>query len=413
MCAAAANAQTVSQPASIGSNYGVFAGALNTDLRATTGSGVVRISVLGDSLSYCTALTCPTITGISSTLWVNLMRTYLQGKYGNAGSGMIPFRAHVDQNTTNPDLVASLTGGASQGCQINSLFQAGTGFGGDVSGGSCFYVGSAGAIFTLTSTSLNAASFRFIWQQCCNGVGANLKIDATDEGTVMHSPDGTCCTVTSSTVAAPGGLGSHTFTLTTAAVANPGMYMFYAEAITGANGVTIDNLSTGSARAEYYSAINTAQNGAGSSAAPTPTLSAPFVVWTPSITHTYFIIPIGTNDFIQSNVIASGGYLNALIADLMATYNVPASHILVVSPPYEGPFHTNNVQPNDQAAYRRSMESIATNNGVGYLNPCTVDSVWCSFTAANAAGYMLSDVTHMTGTGQTAWWTDIKKALGL
>lgn len=390
----------------------VFASALKSDLAVTTGSGIVRIAVLGDSLSYCTTVTCSGISGGPTSVWVDLMRTYLQTKYGNAGSGLIPFRDKVDENTTNPNIVASLTGGTSQGCPINSLFQVGTGFGGDVTGSSCFYIGGASP-WTLVSTSQSAASFRFVWQTCCNSAGSDLKIDAVDKGTIMNSTDGTCCTVTSSTVAATGGLGSHTFTLVTNTGTTNGQYMFYAEAITGNNGVAIDNLSMGGARMEFYSAINTAQNGAGSSAAPTPTLAAPFVVWTPAISHTYFIVMLGTNDFIQQNVTTSTGYLNALVSDLVTDYNVPASHILLLSPPYEGPFHTNNVQPNDQSAYTAAAQRVSSQYGSGYLNICLVDSNFCSYYKQNAAGYMTSDVTHMTQTGQNAWWADIKTALGL
>jgi hypothetical protein len=268
-------------------------------------SQAVNIVVLSDSFGICDYTNCGVGPTVSSNRYTEQLRINLQAQYGSHGTGMVPLVGVVGPTLNSEEWAVSGTWGT-----VNTLgpYQAAS-----VAGSSLVHL-SNGAVATFTS----AIPYDTINTYCMTNSSSgsiSVAIDGVSVGTACGSTtsSATARAITSSTAS----LGTHTATFTSTGDS----YIYAAEGTAGTTGVSVHNLSVGSAAAEWFGLAPSTQL-AFSDLIPTGTQGV--------------LTMLQTNEpGVGYSVASFTGAMNAIIAHEQALSSTNPPSVMMIVPPQD------------------------------------------------------------------------------
>lgn len=337
-----------------------------------SGTSVVNVLIFGDSLTRCYQTNCALGPNAQTSLWSWQLKTYLQGKYGNHGTGLIPIVSGFNTIDTGEWTENNPV------CGTGSCYALPSGLG--PSQAAPTPIGTLSGLTSGASVSMVAETgdhVRIYYAVCTDtGSGFTVSIDGNNQGTFGNATASGCQGAVVS-VAAPGGLGQHTLTITSL---GNNAYIYGAEWTSGNAGVSVHNMAVAAIRSEGFGS-NTATQLAFSDLIPG---------------HAYDIIALGTNDY--ENSIAIGTYQTYMQNIISHEKSVGAGNITVMTEPWVG----NSTSGPTQTQFQAAAQGLASANGVDYYNS---QSDFQSYSNEATNGWInTGDQVHLTDSGQTQWW---------
>jgi hypothetical protein len=305
---------------------------LTTLLQAlhNAGNQAVNIVVLSDSFGICDYTNCGVGPTASSNRYTEQLRINLQAQYGSHGTGMVPLVGVVGPTLNSEEWAVSGTWGTTNTLgpyQVASL-----------AGSSLVHL-SNGAVATFTSAIPYDTVNTYCMTNSASG-SLSVAIDGVSVGTA-------CSATTSSATAhavtsASASLGTHVTTFTSTGDS----YIYAAEGTAGTTGVSVHNLSVGSAAAEWFGLAPSAQL-AFSDLIPTGTQGVLTMLQTnePGVGYT-------VSSFTSA--------MNAIIAHEQALSSTAPPSVMMVVPPQD--------VITGLAPYTAAQVAISQSQNVAFLN---------------------------------------------
>ena len=355
--------------------------ALSSFQTALAAAGTTPVSVVwvGDSTSACSFADCLTAVYDPNNVAPMQVKNYLQGIYGNHGTGLIPISMSSINTTafTYPQNQWTVSGTGS--------LPTSTGFGPRQT---TPYVGytlaaMAGGSQTATIKGPGAATSVVIYgaTNTDSSVGCGVTLDGIAQTAFGGSTSGSYAAIATSYTTT--GTGAHTLVLTSPATGT--CYVYGAEFVSGTTGVSMHNLS----RSGH------ASNGYGNSTSDQlPWLSA---INSNSGPIGLVVISLGTNDANNSGTTTPTQFQtymqNIINAFRAANANVP----IILAQPWSNNFSSPSTHLTE-AQLTSSYATLITNNtNIALVN---MNTRWGSIATAQAAGMLsYSDGVHETDTG--------------
>jgi len=304
----------------------------------------INIVLLGDSQTICyNALTaCATGPAVDFNRWAEQLRITLQGMYGSHGTGMVPLVVNVTNLAVNAQywsISGSVTTSTILGpSQASSI----------ATGGSLVQMANAQvATFHSAAQYTTPIPFDHFNVYCATNASSGsiaVNIDGTGVGTACGTPTGSP-TAHVATFTAASGLGNHTVTLTSTGTS----YLYAGEGTAGTAGISVHNLGTASAAAEYFGTTVATQL-AFSDVIPGSTQLA--------------ILDLGTNDANSLFGYSTTSYSTAMQAIITHELTGLGASVLVVQPPVSNV--TSGVT--NWPLFTAALTTVVNANAVSYVN---------------------------------------------
>ena len=337
---------------------------------------VVRLRAFGDSLTRCwgaagnTQSSCAGIGPVTqSNLWIEQLRSWLKANYPSHGTGILPLMAGMPSGISNDYYTVS---GPTSWYNVGVPTQTGTP-GGTFDGKAGLQMGASSSFTTYPQTGDSLVIY-YTTYSTVSTAGFTVTIDGQNLGTFGTENTGSDIVAHQVKISAPGGLGSHTATVS-CNTTNGACYVYATEWTIGNAGVSVDNLSIGACQAACFGTPGNLQ----------------MIDVTGSGGKTFDIIALGTNDYLRGSI---SDYQNQM-SNLIAREQSQGASILVMSMPWTSAGSTNNLS---QTLVFQTARTLAQSNGCDYLGlPFTP-----TFASAAVESSWLEDGIHLNDAGQTA-----------
>jgi lysophospholipase L1-like esterase len=330
---------------------------------ASSSRKVANAVIIGDSIACCVG------PENYENVWTNSLRSYINVRYKQHGSGVIPVGNNNKMAVNPPWSLHSNTG------QITAVnygpYQTGVGaFGG-------FFKLTGNAELTLLVPENHPSKLVLYYASSTDsGAGVLLRSEGRSLGVIGKEKSSTFLTHT--TVISLG-MNSSTLSFSSAST-NGSVYIYGAEFIYDDAGVSIHNISHGYARSEAYGGDTAAQ--------------LAFLDKIPGGIQ-LAVITLGVNDSIDGTGATASDYRSNMqqIISYLKQLN-PDMSILIYDQISTSPGEAETLLP--QSLVREQEQQLAQANHVGYYSPL---SSWGDFSIASGRGYFTADGIHPTDLG--------------
>jgi lysophospholipase L1-like esterase len=330
---------------------------------ASSSRKVANAVIIGDSIACCVG------PENYENVWTNSLRSYINVRYKQHGSGVIPVGNNNNMAVNPPWSLHSNTG------QITAVnygpYQTGVGtFGG-------FFKLTGNAELTLLVPENHPSKLVLYYASSTDsGAGVLLRSEGRSLGVIGKDKSSTFLTHTAAI-----SLGQNSSTLYfSSASTNGSVYIYGADFIYDDAGVSIHNISHGYARSEAYGGDTAAQ--------------LAFLDKIPGGIQ-LAVITLGVNDSIDGTGATASDYRSNMqqIISYLKQLN-PDMSILIYDQISTSPGEAETLLP--QSLVREQEQQLAQANHVGYYSPL---SSWGDFSIASGRGYFTADGIHPTDLG--------------